>query len=304
MTVRRQLAGARIGIDLGGSKIEGVRMTAGGDIAERLRLPTPKEDYGGILRVIADITRRLEGDGAPLPVGICTPGALSPASGMLKNSNSVCLNGKPFLQDIQAELRRQVWMANDANCLALSESADGAAAGAAVVFAVIIGTGVGGGIVADGRIIGGANAIGGEWGHTPLPWPMADELPGPPCYCGKNGCNETFLSGTGLENDYHRATGARASADQIERQAAAGDAASAAAIARYESRLARGLAAIVNILDPDVIVLGGGMSNMLRLYDTLPDLMRSWIFGGDFVTKIRRAQHGDSSGVRGAAWLP
>lgn len=295
---------ARIGIDLGGTKIEGILMQPDGNIANRLRLATPQDDYAGTLQTIADIVTQLESaHSKPLRVGICTPGALSPQTGLLKNSNSVCLNGMPFLDDLQKTLQREVQMANDANCLALSESVDGAGAGAAVVFAVIIGTGIGGGIVVNGKVLNGCNAISGEWGHNPLPWRRDDELPGPVCYCGRHGCNETFLSGAWLEKHFFETSGKRMLATEIEQAAANGDAQAEKMIATYEDRLARGLASVVNFLDPDVVVLGGGMSNMLRLYDNLPKLMHPWVFGGDFTTPIRRAKHGDSSGVRGAAWL-
>ena len=277
-------------------------MAADGSIGERLRLPTPKDDYAGVLETITRIVSQLEGD-CRLPVGICTPGALSPASGLLKNSNSVCLNGQPFLQDLEKALAREVQMANDANCLALSESVDGAAAGTQVVFAAILGTGIGGGIVIGGQLVGGRNAIGGEWGHNPLPWRQEDELPGPLCYCGRHGCNEVFLSGVGLERYYTEYTGTTLAACKIVSAADAGDAQAEAVMTRYEDRLARGLAGVVNFLDPDVIVFGGGLSNIDRLYNNLPALMHPHIFGGDFTTPIRRAAHGDSSGVRGAAWL-
>ena len=291
----------RIGLDLGGTKIEGVLLSADGAVARRERIPTPSGDYRGILEAVRGIVGKLS-DGDE-PVGVCTPGAVSPRTGLLKNSNSVCLNGMPFKEDLEKTLERPVRIANDANCLALSEATDGAAAGAAMVFAVILGTGVGGGISAFGKVHDGGNAVGGEWGHNPLPWMTENEWPGPECYCGKRGCIETFVSGTGLENDYHRATGNRLTAAQIEERAAAGDAECEKAIARYEDRLARGLLSVAHALDPDVMVLGGGMSNMLRLYDSLPGLMRPRVFGGDFDTPIRRAMHGDSSGVRGAAWL-
>lgn len=293
----------RIGIDLGGSKIEGVLMQPDGNISRRLRRATPKEDYDGIIGTVAEIVHELEAAAPVAQVGICTPGAISSRSGLLKNSNSVCLNGKPLKEDLEKRLMRPLRLANDANCLAVSEATDGAAAGAQVVFAVIIGTGCGGGIAIGGQVHHGLNAIAGEWGHIPLPWSNDAERPGPLCYCGQHGCNETFISGTGLENDYCRAGGTRMTSIDIERRAAAGDATAQAAISRYEERLARALAVVVNFLDPDVIVLGGGMSNMANLYDHLPALMQPWIFGGDFATPIRKARHGDSSGVRGAAWL-
>ncbi len=292
----------RIGIDLGGTKTEGVLMQPDGNIYKCLRLPTPKY-YTGILETIAGLVAELETASDKLNVGICTPGSISNRTGLMRNSNSVCLNGKPIQVDLEKHLGRKLRIANDANCLALSEANDGAGAAADVVFAVIIGTGCGGGISYRGQIHTGINSVGGEWGHVPLPWRSKDELPGELCYCGNSGCNETFISGTGLEKDYQRATNTKTTARDITRLAAEGDAEAEAALCRYEQRLARALALIVNILDPDVIVLGGGMSNIERLYSTLPELIYPWIFGGDFSTPIRQAQHGDSSGVRGAAWL-
>lgn len=294
----------RIGIDLGGTKIEGILMAEDGDITRRLRRPTPKDDYRGILQTIADITADLEqNQPTPLPVGISAPGSLSPQTGLMRNSNSVCLNGMPVKSDLESLMARPLRMANDANCLAVSEATDGAAAGAAIVFAVIIGTGAGSGIAINGKSHDGKNYIAGEWGHMPTPWRDASEMPGPACYCGKHGCNETYVSGTGLENDYAKDTGIRATAIQIAQQAAAGDARAEAALTRYEQHLARALALVINFLDPDIIVLGGGMSNLDRLYVNLPALILPWIFGGEYATPIHRARHGDSSGVRGAAWL-
>ena len=293
----------RIGIDLGGTKIEGVSMDARGLILHRLRIDTPKEDYDAILRAVVGVVDRLDPD-RRAAVGICGPGSISPRTGLCKNSNSVCLNGRPLDCDLARAMGRPTRLANDADCLALSEATDGAAAGMGVVFAVIIGTGAGGGIAIDGRVHHGGNAIGGEWGHIPLAAMTAAEYPGPLCYCGRRGCNESFVSGAGLENDYARATGReRLTAHEIERRAAAGDADCEEAILRYEDRLARGLSSVANVLDPDAIVLGGGMSKMLRLYESLPKLMPSRVFGGDFATPIMAAKHGDSSGVRGAAWL-
>lgn len=236
-------------------------------------------------------------------LGIGTPGAISRASGLLKNSNSVALNGQPIQRDLEALLARPVRIANDANCFALSEATDGAAAGAAVVFGVIIGTGVGGGIVVRGQVLTGANAIAGEWGHNPLPWPHAVELPGPDCYCGKQGCIETFLSGPGMAQLHRRLTGESLDAQAIAARAAAGSAASELTLQQYESRLARSLAHVINILDPDAIVLGGGMSNIGRLYENVPRLWGRWVFSDRVDTQLLRNRHGDSSGVRGAAWL-
>lgn len=305
--VRMTKMGGRIGIDLGGTKVEGALVADDGAIVRRLRIPTPKDNYDGIMQTVADIVRKLADDDAA-PVGICTPGAESPQTGLLKNSNTTCMNGKPVRDDLQKAVGRPVRIANDANCLALSEAADGAARGMAAVFAVIIGTGAGGGIAINGKPQHGANAIAGEWAHNTLPWMRPEEYPGPECYCGRRGCCETFISGTGLQNDYARAAkdkgeGETIPATEIVRRAESGDAECAAALARYEDRLARGLAMVVNILDPDIIVLGGGMSNVGRLYENLPGLMRGYAFGGDFSTPIAPAKHGDSSGVRGAAWL-
>lgn len=311
----RRARAYRIGIDLGGTKTEGVLMTPDGGIAERRRVATPP-DYDAIVRALCDLVAHLRGAGgggsAQAGVGVSMPGNTTRA-GLIKNSNTVCLNGRAFPDEVRRALGCEVRFANDADCLALSEATDGAAAGAPCVFAVIIGTGVGGGIAVHARVVTGPNRIRGEWGHAPLPWPSAREYPGPPCYCGRRGCMETFVSGTGMENDFERATGNRVTAREIAAAAdSAGDGAAAdtidiaeavAARRRYAHRLARGLAMTVNILDPDVIVLGGGMSNMDFLYEALPDLMRPWIFGGEFHTPIRRAMHGDSSGVRGAAWL-
>jgi len=227
----------------------------------------------------------------------------SPASGLIKNSNSTRLNGQPLDRDLERALRRPVRLANDANCFAVSEATDGAAAGARVVFGVILGTGCGGGIVIDGQVLTGANAIGGEWGHNPLPWPSAEEFPGPACYCGKHGCLETWISGSGLEADYERTVGTRRTGREILALSVGGDAAAEAAVQRYESRLARGLAHVADLLDPDVIVLGGGMSRIERLYPALQAQLPRYVFGKEFATPIRPALHGDSSGIRGAAWL-
>ena len=292
----------RIGIDLGGTKIEGVLMGADGNIDRRLRKATAKDDYWGTLQTVADIVSELE-QPAKLKVGICTPGSISKKTGLMRNSNSVCLNNMPVKSDLETLLGRELRLANDANCLAVSEATDGAAAGEEIVFAVITGTGTGGGIAINGKSHDGRNYLGGEWGHMPLPWRDISELPGPRCYCGQYGCNETYISGTGLENDFAAATGKQMTAVQIVDLAANGDQQAEDAVVRYEQRLARALAVIVNFLDPDVIVLGGGMSNLDRLYTSVPKLILPWIFGGDYTTPIRRAKHGDSSGVRGAAWL-
>ena len=297
----------RLGIDLGGTKIEGIALDGSREVA-RLRLPTPRDDYAATVAAIATVTRELEArSGGTGTVGIGIPGAISPATGLVKNANSVWLIGRPLLEDVRARLERPVRIANDANCFAISETADGAAAGAAVVFGVIIGTGTGAGVVVRGEAVTGVQAIAGEWGHNPLPWPDADDQPAPACYCGKHGCIETYLSGPGLSADYERRTGARQQPPQISALATAGDAAAALTMDRYLSRTARGLAAIINVLDPDVIVVGGGLSNIEALYERVPRLWGRWVFsaGVDEIVRTRlvRAAHGDSSGVRGAAWL-
>ena len=236
-------------------------------------------------------------------VGVGMPGVVSPATGLVKNANSTWLNGRPLSEDLAARLERPVRLANDANCFALSEATDGAAAGLPVVFGVILGTGVGGGLVVNGRVVTGANAIAGEWGHNPLPWPEAGEWPGPPCYCGRTGCIETFLSGPGLARDFRDRTAREIDAAGLVAEAQAGNADALASMARYEHRLARGLASIINVFDPDAIVLGGGVSNIARLYERVPRLWAEFVFSDAVVTRLVRAVHGDSSGVRGAAWL-
>ena len=294
---------ARIGIDLGGTKVEAIALDPAGREVFRERMRTPRDDYAGTIEAVAMLVDHAERAAGPSSVGIGMPGVISPASGLVKNANSTWLNGRPLAVDLEARLGREVRLANDANCFALSEATDGAAAGKPIVFGVIIGTGVGGGVVTHGRVVSGANAIGGEWGHNPLPWPAADEQPGPDCYCGRQGCIETFLSGPGLARDHAAATGAATTPEQIVRAAAAGDDDADATMARYEHRLARGLASIVNLLDPDVIVLGGGMSNVARLYERVPALWGRFIFSDVVVTRLVPPVHGDSSGVRGAAWL-
>ncbi len=294
----------RIGIDLGGTKIEAIALDEDGRELRRHRVPTPRFDYQGSIDAIAGLVERLEAEtGQRGTVGVGMPGALSPITGLVKNANSTWLIDTAFDRDLSAALDRPVICVNDANCLAVSEAVDGAAAGAGVVFAAILGTGVGAGIAIQGRAHVGGNAIGGEWGHIPLPWAREDELPGPDCYCGKTGCLETWVSGTGLQDDFERATGERPSGAELVARAEGGNAEAEAALARYEDRLARGLAAIITVLDPDVIVFGGGMSNVERLYRTVPEKLPQWVFGGESATPIRRAKHGDSSGVRGAAWL-
>jgi fructokinase len=297
----------RIGIDVGGTKIEGIALAGIHEVA-RIRVPTQRDDYEATLGTIVSLVAELERQaGAKGTVGVGIPGTISPATGLVKNANSTWLLGRPFVGDLSSRLDRPVRIANDANCFAMSEAADGAAAGAKVVFGVILGTGTGAGIVVGGEVLTGPNGIAGEWGHNPLPWPETDEQPGPPCYCGKRGCVETYLSGPGLSSDHERRTGCRYSAAEVVARAANGDQNAEETVGRFELRAARALAAVINMLDPDVIVLGGGLSNLNSLYDRLPRLWGRWVFsaGEDHVVRTRlvRARHGDSSGVRGAAWL-
>ena len=293
-----------IGIDLGGTKIEAIALSPQGALLARRRIATPQGDYDATVHAVASLVATIEIElGERGSVGIGTPGAVSAKTGRMKNCNSVWLNGRPLGPDLEAALGRPVRMANDANCFALSEATDGAAAGAAIVFGVILGTGVGGGIVVDGHALEGANAIAGEWGHNPLPWPRDDERPGRACYCGRAGCIETFLSGPGLVADHARLTAERLDAIEIVQRAASGDAAAAVTLARYSDRLARALAHVINILDPDVIVLGGGVSNIDALYDEVPRVWSRYVFSDAVATRLVRNRHGDSSGVRGAAWL-
>jgi predicted NBD/HSP70 family sugar kinase len=300
---RARAGGLRLGIDLGGTKIELIALARDGTELLRRRLATPQGDYEGTLGAIRSLVQQAETElGARGTVGIGTPGALSRATGKLKNSNSVCLNGRPILEDLQNLLERPVRMANDADCFALSEATDGAAAGMAVVFGVILGTGVGGGIVAHGRLLQGPNAIAGEWGHNPLPWPASEELPGRACYCGKRGCIETFLSGPGLALDYTERSGTRLEGPEIVARAA-GEEACEAALRRYEDRLARALAHVLNLVDPDAVVLGGGLSRCARWYENVPKLWGKYVFSDRVDTRLLPPRHGDSSGVRGAAWL-
>lgn len=295
---------AAIGVDLGGTKIEIAALDDSGRLLLRRRVPTPRDDYAATIEAIARLVEEAEAElGVRATVGVGHPGAISPATGLIKNANSTWLNGRPFDRDLSARLGRPVAFANDANCLALSEATDGAGAGVPVVFAVILGTGVGGGIAVHGRVITGANAIAGEWGHNPLPWPADDERPGPECYCGLCGCIETFLSGPGLAADHLRRTGERVTAPELVARAEAGDHVAEATLRRYEHRLARALASVINVLDPDVIVLGGGMSNVGRLYEHVSQIWDRWIFSDHVATRLARPVHGDSSGVRGAAWL-
>ncbi|MBK8725485.1 MAG: ROK family protein [Holophagaceae bacterium] len=294
----------RIGIDLGGTKIEILALGEEGREVLRRRVPTPQQDYPAILNTLEELILETESTlHARGTVGLGTPGALSLATGLIKNANSTCLNGQPLQRDLEARLGREIRIANDANCFTLSEAVDGAGAGAEVVFGVILGTGVGGGIVVKGQVLRGANAIAGEWGHNPLPSHTEADLPLPHCYCGRRGCIETYLSGPGLEADHQRTTGCELSAPEIEQQATVGEPTCEASITRYEERLARGLAHVINILDPDVIVLGGGLSRMKRLYRTVPELWQSHVFSDRMNIRLLPNVHGDSSGVRGAAWL-
>jgi len=281
----------RIGIDLGGTKIEVVGLEDGGEEVFRKRVPTPRGDYAGTLRQIKALVEEI-GEGT---VGIGIPGSLSRATGLVKNANSTWLIGKPLKQDLENAVGREVRIENDANCFTLSEALDGAGKGAAVVFGVILGTGVGGGIAVNGRVLAGANAIAGEWGHNPLPLPTPEDLPLPPCYCGRSGCIETYLSGPGLSRDHEALTGQSLEPEEVVKHEKT--------LLRYTERLARALAGVINVLDPDVIVLGGGMSNVARLYTEVPRLWTRGIFSDHVATRLARNAHGDSSGVRGAAWL-
>ncbi len=294
----------RIGVDLGGTKIEAIALDAHGEPLQRQRVATPHGDYAATLRAIASLINDIETDvGAQGRVGVGIPGALSTRTGRVKNANSTWLIGKPLDQDLATLLERPVRITNDANCFALSEARDGAAAGAPVVFGVIIGTGTGGGVVVNGHVLTGINAIAGEWGHNPLPWPDENELPGPPCYCGKQGCIETFLSGPGFTRDHQAGGGQGDDPIAINALAEQGDRHAEASLQRYEHRLAKALATVINVLDPDAIVLGGGMSNLERLYRNVPGLWEQYVFSDAVNTKLLRPKHGDSSGVRGAAWL-
>jgi fructokinase len=293
----------RIGIDLGGTKIEAIALDEHGVERFRRRVATPRHDYDATIACIRNLVESAEREVGPGTVGLGIPGAISPATGLIKNANSTWLNGRPLAEDLVRALGRPVRLANDANCFALSEAVDGAAAGRRVVFGVIVGTGTGGGIVVDGRPLVGVNAIAGEWGHNPMPWPEGGEWPGPPCYCGRTGCIETFLSGPGLARDYEPGAAELRDVAQIVRRARDGDAAAEAALQRYEHRMARALASVINILDPDAIVLGGGLSNLERLYRTVPETWEPFVFSDRVDTPVLRPVHGDSSGVRGAAWL-
>lgn len=297
-------AGMRIGVDWGGTKIEAIALSDDGAELWRRRVPTPREDYAESVRTTVDLIARAEREtGASATVGIGIPGVVVESTGLVKNANSTWLNGKPFKADIEALLRREIRCANDANCLALSEAIDGAGAGKRVVFAPVLGTGCGGGIAIAGALHDGPHGIAGEWGHNPLPWQTRDEYPGPQCYCGRRGCIETWISGTSFERRYNELTGDSIRAPEIVRRAQIGEPDASAVLSRYESRVARALAHVVNVLDPDIIVLGGGMSNVRALYDSLPRLVDDHVFGHGANATIVPAMHGDSSGVRGAAWL-
>jgi fructokinase len=296
----------RLGVDLGGTKIEIVALDADGREQMRTRVPSPRDDYDATLTAVVDLVREAEralGAVGQTSVGIGTPGSLSRATGRLRGSNSVWLNERPLRDDLEARLGRPVRLTNDANCFALSEAIDGAGMGSPVVFGAILGTGVGAGIVVDGKVLDGRNAIAGEWGHNPLPWPEDDERPGPACWCGRAGCIETWLAGPSCARDHAVRTGVHAEPAQIVAAAAAGDRDAENSIARYEHRLARALAHVVNLLDPDALVLGGGMSNIERLYTNVPELWGRWIFSDRVDTRLVPHRHGDSSGVRGAARL-
>ena len=294
----------RIGVDFGGSKIEAAAIDADGAFLARVRQPT-LIDYDGAVEQVRQLVEEAERQAGVCvqQIGVGIPGSISPKTGLIRNANSTWLNGRPLNEDLRRALGRPVRLANDGNCLALSEAVDGAGAGARVVFAVILGTGCGGGLSIDGLPVEGFNAVAGEFGHTPLPWPAPDEIPGPRCWCGLNGCLETYVSGTGLQRDDAEAVGERRSAPEIVEAARRGETRAVQALDRYVGRLGRGLAVMVNLIDPDCIVLGGGMSNVDELYGRLPSAVAPWLFSDLFETPIRRAAHGDSSGVRGAAWL-
>jgi fructokinase len=294
----------RLGIDLGGTKIEAVVLADDGDVRWRRRIASPRGDYAATLDAIADLVAAAEAEIGRCRVGVGIPGTISSSTGLVKNANSTWLIGHPLHRDLQTKLDREIRLANDANCFAVSEASDGAAAGARVVFGIILGTGVGGGIVVGGEPIAGVNSIAGEWGHIPLPWPDDDERPGPACYCGRHGCVETFLSGPGLAADFQRRGGeAGMAGEDVVARARAGEPIAAAAFAAWKRRLAKSLASVVNVLDPDVIVGGGGLSNIDGIYDEVPRLWTPFVFSDTVATRFVRAKHGDSSGVRGAAWL-
>ncbi len=294
----------RLGVDLGGTKIEGIVLDADGVERCRERVPTPQGDYAATLDAVVALVARLESRvGQSCSVGIAMPGSLSRATGLVKNSNSVCLNGQPLHRALEGRLGRPLRFANDADCFALSEATDGAGRDVALVFGVIVGTGTGGGIVINRQLLAGPNGITGEWGHNSLPWPEPEELPGPTCYCGQHGCIETWLSGPGLARDHQQCYGGSPDARTIIQLAELGDANASLTMQRYANRMARALASVINIIDPDVIVLGGGLSNCKRLYNAVLSQWDKYVFSDRVDTRLVRARHGDASGVRGAAWL-
>jgi fructokinase len=294
----------RIGIDVGGTKIEALAIDRNGLELARHRIDAPRDDYKATIMAIVGLVHRLEQEiGSIGSVGAGIPGSISSVTGLVKNSNSTWLNGQRLHRDLASALGREVRVANDANCLAVSEATDGAAAGKRVVFGVILGTGCGGGVAIEGRVHSGPNGVAGEWGHNPLPWPRSEEYPGPACYCGKRGCMEMWVSGTGIALDYKQSTGRERTAREIMQDFEAGDHDAVIVVERFEDRLARGLATVINILDPDVIVLGGGVSRAPHLYQSLPKRLPAYVFGGEAGTPVLQARYGDSSGVRGAAWL-
>jgi fructokinase len=294
----------RIGVDLGGTKIEFVALESDGSELHRHRVATPRGDYQGTVNAIRDGVLQIEGKmGRRAAVGVGIPGTISRVTHGVKNANSTWMIGKPFDKDLGTALNREVRCANDANCLAVSEATDGAGAGHRVVFAVVLGTGCGGGIAFEGRVHNGYNGVAGEWGHTTLPWMKPEEYPGPACYCGYRGCIETWISGTGLEADYERETKTKLKGKEIVAKSESGEWEAQACLARYEDRLTRSLAQMINILDPDIIVLGGGVSQVPRLYRNVPSRLKEYVFGHEADTPVVVAKHGDASGVRGAAWL-
>jgi len=296
--------GMRIGIDLGGTKIEALAIDERGRELARHRVDTPRDDYEETIKAIVALVHRMEAEtGRTGTVGAGIPGTISRVTGLVKNANSIWLNGRSFHKDLIDTLGRDVRVANDANCLAVSEATDGAAAGVRFVYGVILGTGCGGGVALEGRVHDGPNGVAGEWGHNPLPWPKPEESPGPPCYCGKSGCMEMWVSGTGIALDYKNVTGRVRTTREIVADFAVGDQAAVDTVERFEDRLARGLSNVINILDPDVIVIGGGVSRVEHIYDALPKLLPKYVFGGEASTPVIQAKYGDSSGVRGAAWL-
>lgn len=294
----------RIGVDVGGTKIEALAMDSGGHELARYRVDTPRDDYAGTIAAVVGLVERLESEtGQRGTVGVGIPGTVERSTGLVKNANSIWLNGEAFDKDLSAALGHEARVANDANCFVVSEATDGAAAGTAVVFGVILGTGCGGGIALNGCVHAGRGGLGGEWGHNPLPWPDESEFPGPLCYCGRRGCLETWISGTGLMADYERHTGVLLKGAEIVEASEAGDPEAVRALERLENRIARGLATVVNVLDPDAIVIGGGVSRIDRIYPAISRQLPEYVFGGKSETPVLKAMHGDSSGVRGAAWL-